>query len=168
MDELQRIGELRHVARLMRAGHTSIVASPLRPAWVRLFNIRWPADHSYTDRSTDKLQHFLEERGVRFSLERVREFGQVHGANYTDIEIILEHSGGEDFDLAFERFRRSARIEQTIESTEAAPGLDNPRSRRRGSTMNDKFNRDIKKGHQNHAMPAVRRSTIESTPLNAA
>jgi hypothetical protein len=54
----------------------------------------------------------LIERGVRFTTERVQEFGQVHGANYTDLEIILERSDGKDFDLAFERFRRSARIER--------------------------------------------------------
>jgi hypothetical protein len=73
--------------------------------------MRWRAEHFYTDRSTDKLQRFLEERGVRFTPERLREFGQAYGANYTDLEIILEHSGGKDFDLAFERFRHSASIE---------------------------------------------------------
>jgi len=111
VDELQTFGELRHIAKLLRGGHTLIVASHLHPAWVSVFNMKWPAHHFYTDRSTEKLQHFLEERGVRFTPERVREFGEVHGANYTDLEIILEHTGGEDFDLAFERFRRSARIE---------------------------------------------------------
>jgi hypothetical protein len=77
VDELQSFGELRHVARLLHGGHTLLVASHLHPAWVRLFNMRWPADHFYTD-----------------------------------LEIILEYSGGEDFDLAFERFRRSAWIER--------------------------------------------------------
>ena len=112
VDELQRFRELRYVTRLLRGGHTLLVASHLHPAWVRLFNIWWPADHFYTDRSTDKLQRFLEERGVRFTPKRVREFGQAYGATSPDIEIILEHSGGEDFDLAFERFRRSARIDR--------------------------------------------------------
>ena len=112
VDELLRIGDLKHVARLLRGGHTLIVASHLHPAWVRLFNMRWPADYFYTDRATEKLQRFLEGRGVRFTPERIREFGQAHGANYTDLEIILERSGGEDFDLAFERFRRSAWIER--------------------------------------------------------
>jgi len=113
VDELQRLGELRHVARLLRAGHTVLVASHLHPAWVRLFNRWWPAKHYYTDRSTDKLQHFLKAHGVRFTPEGVREFGRVYGANYTDLEIILEHSGDEDFDLAFERFRRSAWLESS-------------------------------------------------------
>jgi hypothetical protein len=111
VDELQRFIELMQVARLLRAGHTLIVASHLQPAWVRLFNMRWPAAHFHTDRSTEKLQHFLEAHGVRFTPECVREFGETFGANYTDLEIILERSGGNDFDLAFERFRRSARIE---------------------------------------------------------
>jgi len=113
VDELQRLGELRHVARLLSGGHTLLVASHLNAAWVSPFNMWWPADHFYTDRSTDKLQHFLEAHGVRFTPERVRKFGQTHGANYTDLEIILERSSGEDFDLAFERFRRSARIDQS-------------------------------------------------------
>lgn len=112
VDELQRFEDVRHVARLLRAGHTLLVASHLHAAWVSLFKMRWPSVHFYTDRSTDKLQRFLEDRGVRFTPERVREFGQAHGANYTDLEIILEHSSGEDFDLAFERFRRSAWIER--------------------------------------------------------
>ena len=111
VDELQRLGELRYVARLMRGGHTVLVASHLHPAWVRLFKIWWPAEHYRTDQSTDKLQHFLKTQGVHFTPERVREFGRVYGANYTDLEIILEHSGGQDFDLAFERFRRSAWVE---------------------------------------------------------
>ena len=113
VDELQRHGELRYVARLMRDGHTALVASQLHPAWVRLFKIWWPAEHYYTDQSTDKLQHFLETQGVHFTPERVREFGRVYGANYTDLQIILEHSGGQDFDLVFERFRRSARVESS-------------------------------------------------------
>jgi len=111
VDELLRFPELGHVARLLSGGHTLIVASHLHPAWVHIFKMRWPVDHFYTDRSTDKLQHFLKARGVRFTPERIREFGQAHGANYTDLEIILERSGGVDFDLAFERFRRSAWIE---------------------------------------------------------
>lgn len=56
VDQLQRLRELRHVARLLRGGHTLIVASHLHSAWVRLFNMKWPAEHFYTDRSTDKLQ----------------------------------------------------------------------------------------------------------------
>ena len=112
VDELQRFGDLRQVARLMRGGHTLIVASHLHPAWAHIFNMSWPVEHFYTDRSTDKLQHFLEGRGVRFTPECVREFGQAYGANYTDLEIILEHSDGKEFDLAFERFRRSAWIER--------------------------------------------------------
>jgi len=36
----------------------------------------------------------------------------MYGANYTDLEIILERLGGGDFDLAFEQFRRSAWIER--------------------------------------------------------
>jgi len=113
VDELQRFGELLHVARLLRGGHTVLVASHLHPAWVRLFNRWWPAEHYYTDRSTDKLQHFLKAQGVRFTPKRVQEFGREYGANYTDLEIILEHSGGEDFDLALERFRRSACLESS-------------------------------------------------------
>ncbi len=112
VDELQRFDELRYVARLLRAGHTLLVASHLHPAWWRLFKMRWSVGHFCTDRSTDKLQCFLEGHGVRFTPERVREFGQAYGANYTDLEIILEHSGGEDFDMALERFRRSAWIER--------------------------------------------------------
>jgi hypothetical protein len=111
VDELQSFRELWRIARLLRAGHMLIVASHLRPVWVRLFNMRWPATHFHTDQSTEKLQHFLKARGVRFTPERLREFGEAHGANYTDLEIILERSGGHDFDLAFERFRRSARID---------------------------------------------------------
>ena len=90
------------------------MASHLHPVWVRLFNMRWPVDHFYTDRSTDKLERFLEGHDVRFTSERVREFCQMYGANYTVLEIILEHSGGEVFDLAFERFRRSAWIEHKV------------------------------------------------------
>ena len=112
VDEEQEPGELKQVAQLLRGGHNLIVASHLHPVWVRLFNLWWSAAHFYTDRSTEKLQHFLEERGVRFTPERVREFGQTHGANYTDLEIILERSSGEDFDLAYERFQRSAWIER--------------------------------------------------------
>ena len=111
IDELQRVRDLRPVVALLRQGHALLVASHLNSAWVSLFGLTWPAANFDTDRSAEKLKHYLHQQGVCFSARSVEEFCRLYGANYTDVDIVLERSGGDDFDRAFERFRRSASIE---------------------------------------------------------
>lgn len=110
IDEVSQVVELWHVTRLLREGHTLLVASHLPFVFVRLLALRWPLAHFRTDQSIEKLEHSLALRGILFTSERVRDFVRSFGANYTDLEIVLERSDGKDFDRALDRFERSASI----------------------------------------------------------
>lgn len=111
VDELLELPELAHIASLLRRGHRVLAASHLSPLWVRAFGLFWPAEHYRTDDDTAKLITYLDRRGVPASDAAVRRYAAAHGANYTDLEIILEHTGCDDFDRAFARFQQTASIE---------------------------------------------------------
>jgi hypothetical protein len=111
IDELQSVTELTGVARLLRAGHTLLAASHLPTAWVRLFGLRWPAMTFRTDQSAVKLERHLESRGFSFTPVAVRRFVSLYGANYVDLDIILERAKHTNFDRALTYFERYNRID---------------------------------------------------------
>lgn len=111
VDEMLVLRDLWHVARLLCAGHKVIAASHLSPHISACLGALWPLRQFATDREPAKIERFLTHRGVRFSSSVVTEYCRAYGATYTDAEIILEHSGGDDFDLAYRRFTSRCRID---------------------------------------------------------
>ena len=111
VDELMVLRDLWHVARLLRAGRKVIAASHLSPRVTACLGVFWPLQQFATDREPAKIERFLTRRGVLFSSSVVAEYCRTYGATYTDAEIILEHSGGDDFDLAYRRFASRCRID---------------------------------------------------------
>jgi len=111
IDELLALREVGRVVSLLRRGHRVIAASHLPVAWVRAVDLVWKTEHFHTDRTYQKLVPYLDRRGVRSSPDALREYAASFGANYTDLDIILAHTGYDDFDRALARFQQTASIE---------------------------------------------------------
>ncbi len=111
VDELLTLHDFWQVVRLLRAGHWIIAASHLPPWLTASIGAAWPLRQFATDRDPVKIERFLSHRGVRFSRPIVAEYCNKYGATYTDIQIILDHVGGDDFDRAYTRFESLCRID---------------------------------------------------------
>ncbi len=111
VDELLSFRDLVQVAGLLRAGHLVIAASHLPPRLTGSLRTLWPLQQFATDRDPAKIERFLSNRGVSFSSAVVARYCARYGATYTDAEIILDHTGGDDFDRAYARFARLCTID---------------------------------------------------------
>lgn len=112
VEELLENREVLDVARLLRAGHRVMAASHLHPWITGLLGARWPTLQFATDRDPMKIERLLSRRGIQYSPKTVAAFCKIHGATFTDVDIVLEHCGGRDFDRAFSRFQRYCSIER--------------------------------------------------------
>ncbi len=112
VDEIHGPFELLRVARLLHAGHRLLVASHV-PEWVgRIILAPWRVDFFRTDQDAAKLGRHLSRSGITHTPAALRDFVAVYGANYTDLEIVLERVGGDDFDRALRDFRKSTTIQR--------------------------------------------------------
>lgn len=112
VDEVRRPQELARLRRLLARGHTLLVASHLPAPLHRLAGAGLPRLVLRTDADPGKLGRHLRQRGCRVSPGVLAEFCARYGASYTDADIVLERSpGSADFDQAWRRFRRFARLE---------------------------------------------------------
>lgn len=112
IDEIVTVGELRHVARLLRhnrvlvATHLPLACYAPFAAWVRTRLFR-------TDRDAAKIGIVLERRGIRCSAAALRHYSRAHGANFLDVQHILERWPSNDFDRSYAAFRRLCRVRHT-------------------------------------------------------
>ena len=106
IDELLELKDLMAALRLLAAGHIVIAASHL-PSWLTsCIGLFWRLHQFATDRAPQKIERHLARRGVSYTPQTVAAYCDRFGATYTDAEIILEHTGGEDFDIAYRQFMR--------------------------------------------------------------
>jgi len=112
IDELLTLTDMWHLGRLMQSGHVVIAASHLPPWLTGLFGVIWPLRQFATDRDERKITRFFQRQKITCSPQTVSEFCKKFGATYTDAEIILDHTGGSDFDLAYRRFTQLCSIER--------------------------------------------------------
>mgnify|MGYP001193105008 CR=1 FL=1 len=112
VEELRRPSDLAIVVALLRRGATVLVASHLRPAWSAPLGIFWRRRSFVLDRDWTKIARHLSRRGVPASETAVRAYCRRYGANYVDVEIILERAPEATFDEAFAKFQRLCRIDR--------------------------------------------------------
>ncbi len=112
IDELLTLGELRPLAGLLRHNRV-LVASHLPRACflpfagtrrIRLFR---------TDLDRGQIARLLARRGIRFSAAAVEDYCRGYGANYLDLEHIMERWPGNDFDRSYAAFRRLCCLRRT-------------------------------------------------------
>lgn len=112
IDEIVSVGELRHVARLLRHNRV-LVATHLPLACYAPFAACVRARLFRTDRDAAKIGIVLERRGIRCSAAALRHYCRAHGANFLDVQHILERWPSDDFDRSYAAFRRLCHVRRT-------------------------------------------------------
>jgi hypothetical protein len=104
LDDVRFLRQLLPLGRLLRAGNTVLVASHLVPACFLPWRLRWPSRVFVMDHDEAKIERYLARKGVAFSRDAVRQYCHLFGANYLDLDFILERRTGCDFDEALGHF----------------------------------------------------------------
>jgi hypothetical protein len=106
VDELLTSADLWPIAKLLRRKHTVIAASHLPSVYFKLLDWRWPTKYFVTDTNPEKISRYLSYLGLRFSTSAVQRYTRDFGANFTDVNIILERFPSHDFDKALTYYQR--------------------------------------------------------------
>ena len=114
VDEVRVPADMARVWRALRAGERVLVATHVRPRWYAPLRFYGRQAWFDLDAHPAKITHWLAQRGVRASAVAVAEFCRRYGPNYVDARLVLEHTGGMDFDLALARFRRDCRLQRGV------------------------------------------------------
>ncbi|MBI85107.1 MAG: hypothetical protein CMJ81_18080 [Planctomycetaceae bacterium] len=111
LDDVRFLRQLLPLPRLLRAGNTVLVASHLSAACFLPLRLFWTSRVFVMDRDEGKIERYLTRQRVAFSPRSVRKYCQVFGANYLDVDFILERRPGASFDEALSHFLKSCRLE---------------------------------------------------------
>lgn len=106
VDEIVSPRELPLVARFLARGATLLVATHLSPAWFRPFQMAVRTSIFTTDVDRAKIARHLGRLGLPATPRAVDLYVRRFGANYTDIDIILERCPAPTFDAALATFTK--------------------------------------------------------------
>jgi len=98
----------------MYAGHSLLVASHLPGFWHWPLRVFGPMLQFQIDGIRLKVVNALTERQVQFSERAVDKFIQQYGANYTDLDMILETCPSRNLDTALQHFYRFYSVERVL------------------------------------------------------
>ena len=113
LDDLRFLRQLLPLRRLLRAGNTVLVASHLPATCFLPLRLFWPSRVFIMDRDEGKIERYLTRQRVAFSPRSVRKYCQLFGANYLDVDVILERRSGASFDEALSHFLKFCRLDLT-------------------------------------------------------
>jgi hypothetical protein len=123
VEELRKPPELRVLGTLLRRGATVLAASHLVPAWFTPFRLWAPTRCYRLDKDWRKIARYLQRRQIVYSEGAVQRYCQRYGANYIDVDVILERCPAPRFDDALARFERFCDVRRCPAS--AATGVKN-------------------------------------------
>jgi len=104
LDDVRFVRQLRPLGRLLRAGNTVLIASHLRPIFFLPWRLRWESRVFVMDQDEAKIERYLARSKVVASRQAVRQYCRLFGANYLDVDFILERCPGSTFDEALAHF----------------------------------------------------------------
>jgi len=111
LDDVRFLRQLLPLRRLLRAGNTVLVASHLSAACFLPLRLFWPSRVFVMDRDVGKIERYLMRQRVAFSPRSVRKYCQLFGANYLDVDVILERRPGTSFDEALNHFLKFCQLD---------------------------------------------------------
>lgn len=125
VDEVVSVRQLPGVLRLLQQNRTVAVASHLPQACFWPFQLFFQTRHFRTDKDMSKISRELARQGIPSTPHAVSEFCRQYGANYVDLECILERHPGRDFGHALQLSRKLDRlgIEKSSTLTPVMPVL---------------------------------------------
>lgn len=110
VDEVKRAADIVQCARLLAAGRRLLVASHVRPAAFRLLRFWGAGGVIDLDGEIEHMARYLEEEGVVFSRPALEQFARRYGGSITEVKIVLNFGGRENFDRAFHLFSKQCSI----------------------------------------------------------
>jgi hypothetical protein len=113
LDDLRFLRQLVPLGRLLHAGNTVLVASHLRASCFLPLRLFWPSRVFVMDRDEGKIERYLAGKGVAFSHQAVLQYCHFFGANYLDVDFILERRPGAGFDEALAFFLKFCQLDLT-------------------------------------------------------
>ena len=111
LDDVRFLRQLLPLGRLLRSGNTVLVASHLHPACFMPWRLRWPSRVFVMDQDKAKIERYLAWKEVAFSREAVLQYCHLFGANYLDVDFILERRPGNSFDEALAHFLKFCELD---------------------------------------------------------
>lgn len=112
VDEVQGWRDLHCLTPALRTAQAVLLASHVDPRWLWPWRFRHASLCLRLDRVTIKLERQLARLGVRYSARALDTFMARFGANFTDLEIVLELGPGDDLDAAMALLDRGSGIER--------------------------------------------------------
>lgn len=110
IDEIQTLRQAVCLGPALRRSRLLLVASHVEPALLWPWRLGRAGRCFRLDPLADKLARELGRRGIRHTPRALALFVQRFGANYTDLDIVLEQAGVDDLDRALALFLRGSRI----------------------------------------------------------
>ena len=111
LDDVRFLRQLLPLGRLLRAGNTVLVASHLSPRCFLPLRLFWPSRVFVMDQDEGKIERYLAWKQVGFSRQAVVQYCRLFGANYLDVDFILECRPGGDFDQALAYFLKFCKLD---------------------------------------------------------
>ncbi len=111
LDDVRFLRQLVPLGRLLRRGNTVLVASHLPVGCFLPFRLFWRSRVFVMDRELGKIERYLARKQVAFSRQAVRQYCRRFGANYVDVEFILERRPGASFDEALAYFLKFCQLD---------------------------------------------------------
>jgi hypothetical protein len=106
IDEIVSARDLLLVARLLAGGARLLVATHLAPVWYRAFGMIVPVAIFRMDGDRAKIARHLDRLRLPASPQAVDLYVRRFGANYTDIDIIVERCPASTFDASLSAFNK--------------------------------------------------------------
>ena len=111
LDDVRFVRQLRPLGRLLRAGNTVLIASHLHPFYFLPWRLRWESRVFVMDQDEAKIERYLAQRDVVASRQAVLQYCRLFGANYLDVDVILERCPGSTFDEALAHFLKFCELD---------------------------------------------------------
>jgi len=113
LDDIRFLRQLRPLGQLLRAGNTVLVASHLAPLFFLPWRLLWSSRVFVMDQNEEKIERYLAHKQVSFSRQAVVQYCHLFGANYLDVDFILERRPDADFDEALAYFLKFCQLDLT-------------------------------------------------------
>ena len=111
LDDVRFLRQLLPLWRVLAAGNTVLVASHLSARCFLPLRLFWPSRIFVMDQDEGKIERYLARKQVSFSRQAVMQYCRLFGANYLDVEFILERWPGADFDEALAYFLKFCQLD---------------------------------------------------------
>jgi hypothetical protein len=100
VDEIISPFQLPAINKLLSKNKKVALASHLHPAWIKILCPFTPTLSFSTDTSAKKIRRYLDRKEISYSAKSIFSFCKTYGANYVDLQCILENLPGKSFDDA--------------------------------------------------------------------